>query len=58
MHGAAVARSFAHEPDHRHYWLLRTRRERPCHRGAKQRYELSPLQPIEMHPLPLASMTA
>src|SRR5262249_17428961 len=29
----------AEEPDHRHRWLLRARRERPCGRAAEQRDE-------------------
>jgi hypothetical protein len=38
---------------------LRTRRERPRdRRAAEQRDELAPFQLIELHPLPLASVTA
>src|SRR5262249_49572579 len=34
------------EPDHRHGWLLRTRRERPRRRTAEQRDELAPLHSL------------
>jgi hypothetical protein len=37
------SRNRAQEPDHRHRWLLRPRRERPsCGRAAEQRDELTP----------------
>src|SRR5262249_22005704 len=32
------------KPNHRHGWLLRTRRERPRCRAAEERYELAALQ--------------
>src|SRR5215831_17156665 len=32
----------AEEPDHRHRWLLRPRRQRPCRRAAEQGDELAP----------------
>jgi hypothetical protein len=52
------SRNRAQEPDHRHRWLLRARRERPRGATAEQRDELASLQPIKLHPLPLASVTA
>src|SRR5262249_919347 len=42
-----VRRRVAKEPDHRHRWLLRLRRERPCGcRAAEQRDELAALHSI------------
>src|ERR1700730_11770383 len=41
-----VGRIDAEKPDYRHRWLLRTRRERPCRRDAKQRNELAPSHSI------------
>ena len=40
------ARSGTKKSDHRHRGLLRTCRERPCHRTAEQRDELAPLHSI------------
>src|SRR5262249_35129700 len=34
------------EPDDRHRWLLRARRERPRRRAAQKRYELAPSHSI------------
>src|SRR5262249_28996687 len=36
-----VRRCAAEEPDHRHRWLLRPRRKRPCRRAADQRDDLA-----------------
>src|ERR1700730_2712837 len=38
-----VGRIDAEKPDHRHRWLLRTRRERPGRRAAEKRDELAAL---------------
>src|SRR5262249_29200058 len=38
-----VRRLAVEEPDHRHYRLLRARRERPHRRAAEQRYERAAL---------------
>src|SRR4051812_7181240 len=35
-------RARVQQPDHRHRWLLRVRRERPCRRTAEQRDDLAP----------------
>jgi len=44
MCGVYLCRWAAEEPDHRHRWLLRTRRERPRERRcAEQRDELAAL---------------
>src|SRR5262249_42463709 len=45
-------------PDHRHGRLLRSRREWPRRRAAEHRDELTSLQPIEWHLLPLATAAA
>jgi hypothetical protein len=40
---ALIGRSRAEEPDHRHSWLLRARREGQCRRrAAEQRDEIAP----------------
>jgi hypothetical protein len=47
------------EADHRHRRLLRARVSRPrCRCAAEQCDEVAPFQLIELHPLPLASVTA
>jgi hypothetical protein len=52
-HGTkAIGRLPVYEANHRHRALLTARRERPRSRAAEERYELTSLQPIEMHPLP------
>jgi hypothetical protein len=52
-------RAGAEKPDHRQCRLLRSRRKRRsrCH-AAEQRDELTTLQSMEMHPLPLARAAA
>jgi hypothetical protein len=51
-------RSWIEESDHRHRWLLRARHLRPRCRAAEQTDKLAPFQLIELHPLPLARVTA
>src|SRR5262245_1771167 len=55
--GESVRRCVIEEPNYRHRRLLRARRERPCRsRAAKQRDDLAPVQPIEMHLRPQPTM--
>src|SRR5262245_21565473 len=50
--GITLSRPGADVSDHRHCRPLRTRRERPRCRTAKQRDELAPSQPVKMHAVP------
>jgi hypothetical protein len=54
-----VRRLAVEEPNHRHRWLLRPRRDRPrSRRTAEQRDEFAPSKLIKLHPLPLARVAA
>src|SRR6516165_3188755 len=45
------SRRTAKKPDHRHRYLLRTRRKRPrCRRATKKGYELAPLHVLPLSP--------